>query len=101
MVYYSACQAGHPGSSDGKLLVVFEEAHLSCPIRTLVEGAVTGKQLAPASRTLLNIATRHMKFALNNPAIVARVLVGVPVVVLVAVTNAKNGFPINLYDRTF
>ena len=62
--------------------------------RPIIEDAITTKEFATAHRALLEIATRHVKFALENLAIRARVFIYSPVIVLVAVTNAGDGPPL-------
>lgn len=57
---------------------------------SVIEGAITGKQLATTNGAFFSIATRHVKLFLENAAIMASVLVGSPVAVLVTITNTWN-----------
>ena len=84
--------SGHNWSQSG--LLEWDLANKSEIFRPIIEDAITTKEFATAYRALLEIATRHVKFALENLAIRARVFIYSPVIVLVAVTNAGDGPPL-------
>lgn len=63
-------------------------------IHTIIQGAITRKQLAGTYRALFDIATRYPKFALERPAIMASLSLRAPVVLFVAVTSPRNSLPI-------
>ena len=60
----------------------------------IIKWTIAREELAVAYGTLFDIAVRHVKLALENSAIVARILSGLPIIVLVPVTDASNIFAI-------
>jgi hypothetical protein len=62
--------------------------------------AVARDDLPAANRALFYIASRHVKLALDQAAIMAGLLIGCPIVVLVTVTNSANISPLDCVGWT-
>jgi hypothetical protein len=79
----------------------------TCPVSALirtwlafVERTVARDHLPAADRAPFDIASRHVKLALDHATIMAGLLIGSPIVVLVTVPNSANISPLDCVGRT-
>jgi hypothetical protein len=80
------------GFIDSKSTIVGAgDPHLLEICFSFVKWTITRKQLAITHRAFFAIAPSDVKLALENSTIVARMLIGTPVLTLVAIRNTKNG----------
>lgn len=56
----------------------------------MIEGAIARKELATTRGTLFTITARYVNLALENRAIVAAMLVGAPIILLVAKPDSRD-----------
>jgi hypothetical protein len=58
-----------------------------------LEVAIAANELAATDRTFLHVATRYVKFTLENLTVMARNGFCVPVFLFISISNPWNGFP--------